>query len=282
VVLLQAISPPLGGSVSRYHSQHVAALIRAYADLANEMTEAGYSPDEAAKIKKEVEHYENLRAEVKLASGDYIDLKSYEPEMRHLIDTYIQADASEQISAFDDLSLMQLIGKRGAEFVKQLPPELRDNQDAVAEVVVNNVRRVLVDKSPVNPRYYERMSELLDALIAERRQEAVDYRQFLERIAELARMAQEGPDAAAYPREVNTPARRALYDNLGRDSDLALKVDAAVRSSRQDGWRTHVIKTRRVRHTVTATLDGNAATENETAEERVTRVMALVANQREY
>ena len=36
-------------------------------------------------LKKEVDHYEKARTEVKLASGDYIDLKMYEPAMRHLI-----------------------------------------------------------------------------------------------------------------------------------------------------------------------------------------------------
>ena len=38
---------------------------------------------------------------MKLASGDYIDLKMYEPAMRHLIDTYIRAEESEKVSAFD-------------------------------------------------------------------------------------------------------------------------------------------------------------------------------------
>ena len=52
-------------------------------------------------------HYENVRDEVKLASGDYIDLKMYEPAMRHLIDTYIRAEESEKVSAFDDMSLVQ-------------------------------------------------------------------------------------------------------------------------------------------------------------------------------
>ena len=86
-----------------------AALVRAYADLANEMADAGYGPAETEAIRKDVAFYENLRSEVKLHSGDAIDLKRYEPAMRHLIDTYIQAEVSEKVSAFDDLSLVELI-----------------------------------------------------------------------------------------------------------------------------------------------------------------------------
>ena len=57
----------------------VAGLLRAYANLANEMSDAGYSDAEAQEIKAEVDLYEKVRQEVKLASGDYIDLKVYEP-----------------------------------------------------------------------------------------------------------------------------------------------------------------------------------------------------------
>jgi type I restriction enzyme R subunit len=114
--------------------KHVAALVRAFADLANELPEAGYSPVEIATLKTEVEHYEKVRNEVKLASGDYIDLKMYEPAMRHLIDTYIRAEESEKVSAFDDLSLIQLIVERGADAVKSLPEGIRRSNEAVARI----------------------------------------------------------------------------------------------------------------------------------------------------
>ena len=69
----------------------------------------------------EVDHYEKVRAEVKLASGDYIDMKMYEPAMRHLLDTYIRAEESEELSGFDDLTLVQLIVERGDAAVDELP-----------------------------------------------------------------------------------------------------------------------------------------------------------------
>ena len=95
--------------------KYVAALVRAYASIASELAEAGYTPAEIEKIKAEVDHYSKVRDEVRLASGDYIDLKAYEPDMRYLIDTYIRAEESEKISDFDDMSLIQLIVERGPE-----------------------------------------------------------------------------------------------------------------------------------------------------------------------
>jgi len=58
-----------------------------------------------------------LAHRVKLASGDAIDLKAYEPPMRHLIDTSVRAEDSRKVSAFDDMSLIKLIVERGEQGV---------------------------------------------------------------------------------------------------------------------------------------------------------------------
>ncbi len=99
--------------------------------------------------------------------------------MRHLIDTYIRAEESEKISAFDDMSLIQLIVERGADAVEQLPKGIRESKEAVAETIENNLRKLIIDEQPINPKYYEKMSELLDALIKERKAQALEYEKYL-------------------------------------------------------------------------------------------------------
>jgi len=255
--------------------QLTSALVRAYANLASEMTQAGYTDAEAAAIKAEVTFYENVRNQVKLHSGDAIDLKQYEPAMRHLIDTYIRAEDSETVSEFDDLSLVQLIVQRGADAVKALPAPIRKNPKAAAETIENNVRKLIIDESPINPKYYEKMSELLDALIEQRKKDAVSYQEYLQKIVELTRQATSGPKAGAYPKSLDSKAKRALFDNLGNDEGLALKVDEKVRASTQDGWRSNVMKTRRVRLAIAAVLGDDD-------EERVDRTLELVKSQNDY
>ena len=166
--------------------------------------------------------------EVKRASGDFIDLKLYEPAMRFLIDTYIRAEESEKISAFDDLPLIQFIVERGPDVVDALPKGMRKNEQAVAETIENNVRKLIINESPVDPAYYEKMSKLLDALIAQRRKGAIDYKQYLATIAELTKQAVNPGGGSGYPSAMSTPARRALYNNLDRDEALVLAVDQAA------------------------------------------------------
>lgn len=250
-----------------------ASLLRAYANAADEMEAAGYSDADIGAIQDEADHYSKVRDEVKLASGDYIDLKMYEPAMRHLIDTYIRAEESEKISAFDDLSLIDLIVERGTDAVKELPEGIRKNREAVAETIENNVRKLIIDEQPINPKYYEKMSELLDALIAQRRKEMLDYQQYLARIVELTRRA-KNPPTDIYPTALNTAAKRALYDNLVKDEQMALDVDRAIRKSRQDDWRSNIFKIKKVKLAIKAALQDD--------EEMTEKILELAKNQHEY
>lgn len=259
--------------------KHVGAFLRAYADLANEMQQAGYSEAEAAAIKAEVEHYEKVREEVKLASGDYIDMKMYEPAMRHLLDSYIRAEESEKLSAFDDMTLVELVVERGEEAVDSLPASIAGDREAMAETIENNVRRLIIDEMAVNPKYYEKMSELLDALIEQRRKEALEYKDYLKRIVELTRQAAKREEANRYPAGIDTSARQALYDNLGQDIELAIRLDERVRAVKKADWRGNTFKEREVRNAIAAVLHTQVRDLGGTDTDAV---LELVKNQNDY
>jgi type I restriction enzyme R subunit len=248
-----------------------AAYLRAYANLANEMTEAGYSEEEARTIKAEVDHYEKVRQEVKLASGDYVDTKVFDPAMRQLLDMYIRAEESETLSSLDDMSLVDLIVEKGQEGTKELPGSLQKNPEAMAETIESNVRKVIIDESDVNPQYYEQMSQLLNDLIEQRRQEAIDYQQYMEKIVELTRKVKNPEQHSSYPEEINTKALQAFYDNLERkksgvaadppepyaDQDeedfrvkKALQVDQAIRNSKMALWKGQWLKEKKVKNAI--------------------------------
>ncbi len=251
-----------------------AAFIRAYAALASDLDEAGYTPAEIENLKDETGHFEKVRNEVKLASGDYIDLKMYEPAMRHLIDTYIRAGDSEAISAFDDMSLIQLIVDRGVGAVDALPKGIRESEDAVAETIENNVRKLIIDEQPINPKYYEKMSELLDALIEKRKADALAYEEYLAELVKLAKQVKNPATGEVYPASLDTGAKRSLYDNLGKNEAQALSLDKAILAARQDNWRSNTMKTRKIRNAIKSVLG-----ESDT---RVDAILDLVKNQHGY
>ena len=116
------------------------------------------------------------------------------------------------------------------------------------------------------------MSELLDALIIQRKQQALDYAQYLAKIIELTKKAKNPATGASYPAKLDTPAKQALFDNLGKDDELATKVDKMVRDTKKDGWRGHKVKEKEVKYALRSVIQDEVLAE---------QIFELVKNQRE-
>ncbi|MBD2135891.1 HsdR family type I site-specific deoxyribonuclease [Sphaerospermopsis sp. FACHB-1094] len=228
----------------------VAALVRKYANIANELETAGYTTREIFDIQQEVKHYQIVSEEIKLASGDKIDFKVYQNDMRHLIDSYIGAKESQILANFENLTLVELIVNNGVSAVNSLPPGIRNNQTAVAETIENNLRKLIIEQEPTNPKYFEKISILLNELIAIRQDETLAYQEYLQKIVALAKQIQQPSTSSQYPESLDTPAKRSLYDNLDQNEELALDIDAAVRNSKQDSWRGNKMKERLIKNAI--------------------------------
>jgi type I restriction enzyme R subunit len=127
----------------------------------------------------------------------------------------------------------------GEGAVEDLPDNVKKNKKMVAELIQNNVRKLIIDERPINPKYFDKMSELLDALVEKLRQEAIDYQEYLKEVAELARKIADPNRGGDYPASINSAGKRALYDFLFEDEGLVIEVDKAIRDSAQDGWRAN-------------------------------------------
>jgi type I restriction enzyme R subunit len=248
-------------------------LVRAYANLANELEPAGYSPADIARIKGCLDHYLDVRDIVRKASGETLDLKAYEADMRHLIDTYIEADEPRKISPFDNMGLLDLIVKTGiANAIATQLGGLKGNKDAIAETIENNVRRKIIKEHLNDPAFYEKMSALLDEIIALRKARAIEYEEYLRRIAELAKKVEAG-QAGEAPAQLDTPGKRALYNNLGQNEELALRIDATIKQVRPDSWRGVETREREIKRALYGVLQNEAEVE---------RVFLIVKAQAEY
>src|SRR5699024_9287966 len=104
-------------------------------------------------------------------------------------------------------TLVELIVERGQDAVDTLPPGIRDSSAATAETIINNVRKTIVDEHAMNPRYYDHMSELLDALIEKQKEDAEDYAEYLRNLIELTKKVgtREAADGTTYPEWASTP-----------------------------------------------------------------------------
>ena len=257
----------------------VASLARRYAAVASDMPDAGYSAVEAAQIKAEVDHYVAAEQEVAIGSGDYVDLKCYEPGMRALLDKFVDAKESTVVSTIGDDAegVVELLARLGGEGTGVIVEHQGGSEAAAAATIVNNVRRLIVDERQTNPKFYDRMSELLSALIAQQKQEAADYKANLVKLATLAAQVHKGEHSDnAYPEWADNGARRALID-FGLPKDLARAVDQAVLSSKPADWIGNVRKGRRVRAAIAAAVSGTLQ-----EDDRLEELIDLIRNRSEY
>ena len=133
--------------------------------------------------------------------------------------------------------MVDLIVKLGAGAIDKLPAGIKKDPEAVAATITNNMRKVIIDEHALNPKYYDKMSELLDAIIEQRRQQAIDYQENLAKLLEAAKKLGTGEGTGHdYPEWVTDGARKALVDFAWPNVEMARAFDHAIRTSKPDAW----------------------------------------------
>ena len=191
--------------------------MRAYADVAQDLTEAGYSDVEVAALQKEVEFYSDTRAAIKKHSGEELDIKPYEADMRHLLNTYVQADPAADMGNLNSLSLTELIIQTGIHdaIARKLNEKGKLSRNAIAEGIINNVRKTIIRDQLTDPRFYAEMSKLLDDLIKQSRADAAAYEAFLRKAEELVKRMVKKDAIAGIPAVLHgKPEATVIYNNL--------------------------------------------------------------------
>jgi type I restriction enzyme, R subunit len=160
-----------------------------------------------------------------------------------------------------------------------------------------NVRRKILKEHLSDPACYEKMSALLDEIIAARKAKGIEYEECLKRVAMLAKRVDAGvaEDTPAPLR--SSPALRALYNNLktakpvaGRADriseskepytvsgdavlDLAVLIDATVRHVKPD-FRGHQARENTIKAALLPLLKSDV--------DEVERIFLIIKAQREY
>ncbi|HFD86613.1 MAG TPA: type I restriction endonuclease subunit R, partial [Gammaproteobacteria bacterium] len=239
----------------------VASFVRAYAVISQDLSEAGYTDAEITRLNNEITFFSDTRAAIKKHSGEELDIKPYEADMRHLINTYIQADPADPLGTVDNYSLVELIIDTGIHdaIARKLNEKGKLSNNAVAEGIINNVRKTIIRDQLTDPRFYEEMSKLLDDLIKQQRDDAASYEEFLRKAEALAKkLERKESQSGNVPYQLHGKSEAiVLFNNLEtilvnpmqstdqiHDLDdeiqvrvkLALELDRAMREQAPAGW----------------------------------------------
>ncbi len=152
--------------------------------------------------------------------------------------------------------------------------EFGETLEGAAEAIENNIRKKVIEKVTVNPRYYAKMSEILDKLIEERKQGVLDYAEMLEKYIKLAKDVDCPEDNDKYPESIRkSKALMAIYDNTGEDEKLALRIHKAVKKQALSGFRDNQVVVRRIKKALFEILGDDSEVE---------RIYKIIEKQEEY
>ena len=179
-----------------------------------------------------------------------------------MLNTYVQAEPAAGLGELSELSLTELIVETGIHdaIARKLNEKGKLSRNAIAEGIINNVRKIIVRERLTDPRFYEQMSKLLTDLIAQSRDDAAAYEEFLRRAETLAKrlhakQPEEGVPAALHGRREatvifrNLPRILAAAQTVGDQQlisaahqvdeclRLTIEIDRAVREQAPAGWK---------------------------------------------
>ncbi len=244
----------------RLFYQLVGMFLRMFVEL-NNLEKPIYSKEEMQKIKQEVEFYRHLQRMIGLNSGDSVDLKSYSEDMRRILDAYIKAKDSKTLIKIEDQGLCEVLAQMDInDFHKELSQAFK-NESFMAESIANNTRKRIIEKEASDPKYYEKLSSLLNDLINQFREKKLTYLEYLQQIHDLAKQVIHKEDKS-YPKKINTNALKTLYDNLDQNEALALEIDACIRDNKKDGWVGHNQKEKNLKIALRKVINDEGLLEN--------------------
>jgi len=211
----------------------------------------------------------------------------------------VLAEPAETIGALGNMSLMELIIETGIHdaIAKKLNEKGKLSRNAVAEAIINNVRKTIIKEQLTDPLFYEEMSKLLDDLIKQKREDAAAYEEFLRSAEELAQKGSQKHGVTDVPPALQGKiAATVVYNNLPRILEqanvtpakaaephveygderlqMALNIDRVMKEEAQAGWRGDQPKEAKVKNALYNVLG---------KDRNVTHaIFELVKNQPEY
>ncbi len=117
----------------------------------------------------------------------------------------------------NSLSLTELIIETGIHdaIARKLNEKGKLSKNAIAEGIINNVRKTIIRDQLTDPRFYAEMSKLLDDLIKQSRADAAAYEAFLKKAEELVKRMAKKDAVAGVPAVLHgKPEAIVLYNNL--------------------------------------------------------------------
>ena len=136
-----------------------------------------------SRYKDDLRKFQSLKASVKLRYAEAIDYRDYEPKIKKLLDTHIQANEvirlNEPVNIFDDASFMAVKEDRGVVY------RTGKSSASKADAIAYATKKVISEKMGEDPAFYEKFSKLIQQVIEDFRAKRLSDLEYLSKVIEI-------------------------------------------------------------------------------------------------
>lgn len=131
--------------------------------------------------KNDLKRFQNLKASVKLRYAEAIDYRDYEPKIKKLLDTHIQANEvtqlNEPVNIFDEKMFTAVKEEQGVYQAKTTASK--------ADTIAHATKRSISENMDEDPAFYEKFSKLIQAAIDDFKAKRLSDLEYLNRVIDI-------------------------------------------------------------------------------------------------
>ena len=135
-----------------------------------------------SRYKADLQKFQSLKASVKLRYAEAIDYRDYEPKIKKLLDTHIQANEvvqlNEPVNIFDDKMFNQVKEEQGVYQTKKTTA-------SKADTIAHATKKVITEKMDEDPAFYEKFSKLIQQAIEDFRAKRISDLDYLNKVVDI-------------------------------------------------------------------------------------------------
>lgn len=135
-----------------------------------------------SRYKADLRKFQSLKASVKIRYAETIDYRDYEPKIKKLLDTYIEASEvvqlNEPVNIFDDKMFNQVKEEQGVY-------QTRKTTASKADTIAHATKKVITEKMDEDPAFYEKFSKLIQQAIEDFRAKRLSDLDYLNKVVEI-------------------------------------------------------------------------------------------------
>jgi len=179
-----------------------------------------YSAQQIQVFKDEVKFFHNMRLSVQQRYADTVSYKEYEPRVRKLLDTYVEAHEIANVTRQVNIFSKSMVEEALAEYGKSPASQ--------ADMIAHEMKKVINENMEKDEAFYKKFSEMIEDTINAFQEDRTDEKEYLEKVLQT-RDDFEANYHEGIPESIkDQPEARAFFGALADVLKTAHELDSAT------------------------------------------------------